>query len=63
MLYSFSNLKDKQVGQIRSLEDELGKRLLSFTLYEIQAAELSQEELRKVRDLEKKLRVALVAVQ
>jgi hypothetical protein len=62
-LYSLSRLNDKQIGHIRSLEDQLGKRLLSFTRHDIQAVELNQEELGKLRDLENKLGVTLVAVK
>jgi hypothetical protein len=57
------SLNHKQIGQIRSLESQLGKRLLSFTRQDIQVAELNQEELGTVRDLENKLGVALVAIK
>jgi hypothetical protein len=63
MLYSLSRLDDIQIGHIRSLEDQLGKRVLSFTRHDIQAAGLNQEEPGKLRDLENKLGVALVAIQ
>jgi 16S rRNA U516 pseudouridylate synthase RsuA-like enzyme len=63
MLYSLSSLNDKQIGQIRSLEGQLGMKLLSFTRHDIQAAKLNQEEIGKVRDIENKLGVALVAIK
>jgi hypothetical protein len=63
MLCSLSQLDDKKLEQIRSLENELGKNLLSFTCHDIKTARLNDEELGKVRDLENTLGVALVATE
>jgi hypothetical protein len=63
MLCSLSQLDNDRLEQIRSLEDELGKNLLSFTCHEIKIAPLDDEELEKIEDLENKLGVALVATE
>jgi len=54
MLCSLSKLDDSQLGQIESLEKELGKTLLSFTCHDIKPAELKGDELEKIKNLEKK---------
>ena len=63
MLCSLSTLDAGQVEEIKSLEEDLGKNLLSFTCHDIEAAELEDIELEKIKELEAKLGVALVAVR
>jgi len=63
MLCSLSSLDKDQLERIKSLEQELGKSLLSFTCHDIQAAKLNDEQLQKIRRLEDQLGVVLVAVQ
>ncbi len=48
---------------IQALEKELGKMLLSFTCHSIEPAEIKDEELSKISELENKLGVVLVAVK
>ena len=47
---------------IQSLEQELGRPLLAFSCHDIRAAELEEEQLAKIRDLEAKLGIYLVAI-
>ena len=63
MLCSLSTLDAGQVEEIKSLEEDLGKNLLSFTCHDVEAAELEDIELEKIKELEAKLGVALVAVR
>jgi hypothetical protein len=44
------------------LEQELGRPLLAFSRHDITAAELQEEELVKIGDLEAKLGIYLVAI-
>ncbi|MBM3163475.1 MAG: hypothetical protein FJZ79_09250 [Chlorobi bacterium] len=62
MLSSLSKLTAVQIGEIRKLEAELGKTLLSFSSYDVIAGNLSEDELSRVRDLEKKIGTSLIAV-
>jgi len=62
MLSSLSKLTAEDLAEIRKLEQELGKTLLSFSGYDVIAGDLSDDELVRVRELEKKTGTALVAV-
>jgi hypothetical protein len=50
------------LDSIQSLEQELGRPLLAFSCHDIRAAELQEEQLTKIRDLEAKLGIYLVAI-
>lgn len=63
MLCSLSNLSDKQLGEIRSLEKSLGVNLLAFSCYAPPIAELDRGKLEQLKSLEEKLGLTLVAVQ
>ncbi|ACD91513.1 MAG: hypothetical protein HGA81_08940 [Chlorobium limicola] len=62
MLSSLSKLTAEDLAEIRKLEQDLGKTLLSFSGYDVIAGNLSDDELLRVRELEKKIGTALVAV-
>lgn len=62
MLSSLSKLSAAQIEEIRKLEAELGKTLLSFSSYDVIAGNLSGDELSRVRELEKKIGTTLIAV-
>ena len=53
-------LDEEAVGEIQSLEQETGKRILAFYSPPI-AADLSNEQLTKLKKLEERLCVRLVA--
>ncbi|TNJ37684.1 hypothetical protein [Prosthecochloris vibrioformis] len=63
MLSSLSKLSPEELEQVRELERELGKTLLSYSSYDVVAEDLSEEELLRVRELEVKLGTALVVVR
>ncbi len=62
MLCSLSNLDESALKSIQNLEKETGKSLLSFSCQDIKAADLSDDVLTKIQQLEKKLSISLVAV-
>jgi len=63
MLSSLSTLSSGQLQEIRELEREMGKTLLSYSSYDVVTDNLSEEELEKVQELERRLETALVAVR
>jgi hypothetical protein len=63
MLCSLSHLKDQDLDQIRSLENELGKTLLAFSCHQGSPTPLAETELGKIQSLEKNLGLSLVAVE
>ncbi|MGD9384025.1 MAG: hypothetical protein PVH55_08225 [Desulfobacterales bacterium] len=63
MLCSYSNAASIDLEAIQSLEKDLGKTLLAFSCQDIKPAEIKDEELFRINELEKKLGVVLVAVE
>jgi len=63
MLSSLSKLSPEELEEVRELERELGKTLLSYSSYDVVAEDLSEDELVRVRELEAKLGTALVVVR
>lgn len=62
MICSFSNLDDKVLDEIKSLETKMGKSLLAFSCQDVKTSALEAAELDEIQALEKKLGVSLVAV-
>jgi hypothetical protein len=58
-----TKLGEAELGDIASLEKELGTTVLAFACHPLDAADLSAEQLERVRALEGRLGVALVAVR
>lgn len=63
MLSSLSKLSPEELEEVRELERELGKTLLSYSSYDVVAEDLNEDELMRVRELEAKLGTALVVVR
>ncbi len=63
MLSSLSKLSPEKLQEIKALEKEMGKTLLSYSNYDVVSENLTEEELRRVRELESRLGTALVAVK
>ncbi len=63
MLCTMAKLNDKQLEEIRSLEEKLGKTVIAFSCSDINATQLKDAELAQIRETEKKLGLALVAVK
>jgi len=62
MLCSLSNLKDRDIEQIRQLESELGITMLAFSCHDAEPALLNKETLEKIQSMESRLGLSLVAV-
>jgi len=63
MMCSLSNLTKEDLDQIRTLESDLGKPLLAFSCHDLAPALLDAGNLARIQELEKKLGLALVAVE
>jgi hypothetical protein len=63
MLSSLSKLTPAQIEEVKKLEKEIGKTLLSFSSYDVVSDDLTEAELRKLKALEEKMGIALVAVK
>jgi hypothetical protein len=63
MLYSLSHLDKGKLAEVAGLEKKLGKELLAFSAYRADPDELNAEELRQIREEEKRLGLCLVAVK
>ena len=63
MLCSLSSLKDQDINEIKSLENELGHTVLAFSCHEAEPASLDEAKLEKIRALESSLGLSLVAVK
>ena len=63
MYCTLSGLNKQDIEQVQSLENELDQRLLAFSCHDIQPALLDADKLNKIKQLEKKLGISLLAVQ
>ena len=63
MLCNLSQLDSGKLDTIKSAEQKLGKTLLAYNCYESKPDELSESELKELKNLENKLGVILVAVK
>jgi hypothetical protein len=64
MLCSLSpKLGESQLDEITRLERELGHPVLAFSCYPSEPAQLTSEQLEKIKDLESRLGISLVAVE
>jgi len=63
LLYTLAGLKPEQLAKLQAWEAKTGKVLLALSWHPVNLAELSQEEMETLQELEAELRVALIAVQ
>ncbi len=63
MMCNLSSLKSEELLRINELEKELGTPLLAFSCRELKPAEISPEQLEKIKALETRLGMSLVAVR
>ena len=61
MSWIWANLDDKGKGDVQSLEDKLGKRILAI-YPDFEPTKVNDDELKQIQGLEEKLKVNLVAV-
>lgn len=62
MLYSIATLTDEQLHPIPELEKTTGRTILALQRMEVLPADLSEEELARIQQLEVDLGLSLVAV-
>ncbi len=62
MLCNLTNLNDKDLDQIKSLESNLGVTVLAYSCHDAPPATLEDETLVKIQTLENDLGVSLVAI-
>ena len=63
MLYACTNMEREQLGALQALEQEIGKTLIALTPIDSGPAEVAEPELDKIKALEERLGVLLVAVE
>ncbi len=63
MLYSFADVEAEKLDAIKAAEAEIGTPLLAMRPVEINPAALDSRKLAKIRSLEDRLGVVLVAVK
>jgi hypothetical protein len=64
MLCSIGKVEQKDLDEIKALEEELGRTIIAFQCSsETKPAELTDDELDRIHELEEKLHLALVAVE
>ncbi len=63
MLCTFAQLDREKLEAVQSLEKKLGKTVIAFSCRDIGITPLKDDEIAKLRDLEQKLGLALVAVK
>lgn len=63
MICSLSKLDEKKLADVRAMEQKMGKPLLAYTCHDVLPAELTEQELSQLSNLEKTLGIYLVAVK
>jgi hypothetical protein len=58
-----SKLGEDQIGQIATLEEELGVTMLAFVCHPLDPAPIRKDQLARIMDLEERLGVSLVAIR
>ena len=58
-----TKVSDETVAAINTLEKDLGKTLLAFQCHNLKPSDLSEDELQRIKEVESKLGVSLVAVE
>jgi hypothetical protein len=56
-------MADNEISDVKALEQELGVTMLAFSCMSIDPAELDDSKLGRIKELEGKLGVSLVAVK
>lgn len=63
MLCTFASLDGAKLEAVQSLEKKLGKTILAFSCKDISIVSLQEDEISQIKEAEKKLGLALVAVK
>jgi hypothetical protein len=62
MTCSLSKLGEPELKKIHALEGDLNRPLLAFSCYDVKPADVTEEELSRIKELEKQLGLSLLAV-
>jgi PHD/YefM family antitoxin component YafN of YafNO toxin-antitoxin module len=62
-LYTYAALTSEQLEKVQALEADIGKRILILREYRPEYAELSDDEFRRMMELEREMGVVAVAIQ
>lgn len=57
-----TKLGETELGEIKALEQDIGRTVLAFSCHQVGPAPLDESQLEKIRQLEERLGVSLVAV-
>ena len=64
MICSLSTkIDEKAMGEINSLEKELGQTLLAFSCHDLKPKKITDKDLSRIQSLESKLGISLVSVE
>ncbi len=63
MLYACTTIGQDELSEVQTLEREIGKPLLALSRIQSPPAEVGDGDLEKIRDLEQRLGLVLVAVE
>lgn len=63
MLCNLTHLEEREIQEIKSMEQKLGKTILAYRCDAAKPAELNQNELDQLKELEQKTGLILVAVK
>lgn len=62
MFYSFASIDDDKLEALRALEKDIGRQLVALREVDLPAARLGHGDLDRIRNLEERLGVVLLAV-
>jgi hypothetical protein len=63
MLCTLAHLEKDKLADVQSLEKTLGKTLIAFSCKDVDIVPLKDDEITRIKEVEKKLNVSLVAVK
>ncbi len=63
MLCTLAHLEKDKLNEVQTLEKSLGKTLIAFSCNAVDIIPLKDDEISKIKQVEKKLNVSLVAVK
>jgi hypothetical protein len=63
MLYTIAQLGAEKLADVQSLEKSLGKTLIALAPKDVHIAPLKEDELTRIKQVEAKWNISLVAVQ
>lgn len=63
MLYCYAKLSDEELGKVKAYEAETGKRALVLREVNVEADDLSADELSRLRELERELGYIAIVVK